>query len=295
MHTVTTVEVLRQTIRQWRQAGQKIAFVPTMGNLHAGHIKLVETARQHAERVVVSIFVNPTQFGPNEDFASYPRTEQQDREKLLGSGADLLFLPSVSEMYPQPIQTHISVLGLSTLHCGASRPGHFDGVALVVCKLLNIVQPDTLLLGEKDFQQLAVIRQMTADLNIPVTIQGVATVREADGLAMSSRNGYLSTSDRQLAPLLYQTLCSARDAILSGDKAYQKLADRQSQILQQAGFLLDYFHVCRSTDLLPATTDDLDLVILTAAKLGKTRLIDNLYFSLQTPNQTSFQPNSANA
>lgn len=278
MQTVKTIKALRATIKQWRQAGQSIAFVPTMGNLHDGHIKLVETARQQADKVVVSIFVNPTQFGPNEDFASYPRTEQLDQDKLIASGADLLFLPAVEEMYPQPLQTRISVADLSALHCGASRPGHFDGVAVVVCKLLNMVQPDVLLLGEKDFQQLAVVRQMVADLNISVEIRGVATVREADGLAMSSRNAYLSETERQRAPLLYQALTSARDEILAGNTDYPAIIARQLKGLQEAGFTIDYFAICRSTDLLPATADDTHLVILTAARLGKTRLIDNVCF-----------------
>lgn len=276
MQTVTSIEALRANIRQWREAGHSVAFVPTMGNLHAGHIKLATNAKQQADKVVVSIFVNPTQFGPNEDFASYPRTEQQDQAKLIESDTDLLFLPSADEIYPQPMQTGISVSGLSALHCGASRPGHFDGVALVVCKLLNIVQPDLLLLGEKDFQQLAIIRRMVADLNIPVAIQGVATVREADGLAMSSRNGYLSEPQRRLAPKLYQALCDARDAILAGNDNYRSIEDRQRQILQQAGFEVDYFNVCRSSDLMPATIGDQALVILLAAKLGTTRLIDNI-------------------
>ncbi|MGZ0077739.1 pantoate--beta-alanine ligase [Methylomonas sp. YC3] len=279
MQIVTTVAALREVIRQWRQAGHDIGFVPTMGNLHAGHIKLLSTAKQQADKVVVSIFVNPTQFGPNEDFASYPRTEQQDQEKLIANGADLLFLPAVTEMYPQATQTGISVSGLSALHCGASRPGHFDGVALVVCKLLNMVQPDLLLLGEKDFQQLTLIRQMVADLNIPVTVQGVATVREDDGLAMSSRNGYLTDQQRQHAPKLYQALIAARDEILAGHVDYPAVAERQRQNLQQAGFAVDYFSICRSKDLLPASTSDANLLILAAAKLGTTRLIDNLYFS----------------
>ncbi|MBD9359301.1 pantoate--beta-alanine ligase [Methylomonas fluvii] len=279
MQIVTTVAALREVIRQWRQTGHSVGFVPTMGNLHAGHIKLVSTAKKQADKVVVSIFVNPTQFGPNEDFASYPRTEQQDQEKLIASGADLLFLPAVTEMYPQAAQTGISVGSLSGLHCGANRPGHFDGVALVVCKLLNMVQPDLLLLGEKDFQQLTLIRQMVADLNIPVAVQGVTTVREDDGLAMSSRNGYLSVEQRQQAPKLYQALCKARDDILAGHDDYRAVAAQQCQNLQQAGFTVDYFSVCRSADLRPASASDANLLILAAAKLGTTRLIDNLYFS----------------
>ncbi len=282
MQTVTTIDALKSVISDWRREEQRIAFVPTMGNLHAGHIKLIETARNFADRIVVSIFVNPAQFGPNEDFVSYPRTEQQDQEKLQACGADLLFLPAVAEMYPQPIMTLISVTHLANIHCGASRPGHFDGVALVVCKLLNMVSPDVLLLGEKDFQQLAVIRQMVSDLNMSVTIHGVPTVREADGLAMSSRNSYLSATERQIAPMLYQVLCQVRQAILSGASDYQTLLFEQVQGLQQADFTVDYFQVCRQSDLLPAAATDLDLVILIAAKLGKTRLIDNIHFSRLT-------------
>ena len=283
MQTLNNLLRLKDTILPWRQAGEKIAFVPTMGNLHDGHLELVRTARQQADRIIVSIFVNPTQFGPNEDFDNYPRTEQQDQEKLQACGVDLLFLPSVTEMYPQPLQTQISVKGLSTMLCGASRPGHFDGVAVVVCKLLNMVQPDVLLLGEKDFQQLSVIRQMVSDLNMPIHIHSVATVREADGLAMSSRNAYLSASERLRAPMLYQALCALRDAIFAGKIDYQVLVSQQTQTLEKAGFLLDYFQVCRSTDLLAATADDRHLVILIAAKLGKTRLIDNVCFSRQMP------------
>lgn len=279
MQTVTSVVELRHRIREWRQAGLSVGFVPTMGNLHAGHIKLVTTAKQRTDKVVVSIFVNPTQFGPNEDFASYPRTEGADQEKLRAAAADLLFLPAVTEMYPQATQTTISVSDLAKLHCGVSRPGHFDGVALVVCKLLNMVQPDLLLLGEKDFQQLAVIRQMVADLTIPVDVLGVATEREADGLAMSSRNTYLSEQQRQLAPQLYQALRAAREAILAGCDDYAGLELQQRQALQQVGFAVDYFHVCCSETLLSASPGDTNLVILAAAKLGSTRLIDNLCFS----------------
>lgn len=282
MLTVATIDALRLAISLWRKDQQRIAFVPTMGNLHAGHIKLIETARQSADRVVVSIFVNPAQFGPNEDFASYPRTEQQDQEKLQACGADLLFLPSSAEMYPKSIKTNISVTHLASLHCGAFRPGHFDGVALVVCKLLNMVNPDLLFLGEKDFQQLVVIRQMVNDLNMTVTIRGVPTVREADGLAMSSRNAYLSAAERQTAPMLYQVLEQVRQAILSGVGDYQVLLLEHVQKLQHAGFVMDYLQICCQEDLSPATEDDLDLVVLVAAKLGKTRLIDNIHFSRLT-------------
>jgi len=276
MQTITTIQALRSCIRQWRHAGLSIAFVPTMGNLHAGHLQLVSTAKQIADKVVVSIFVNPTQFGPKEDFGSYPRTEKQDQAALQESDADLLFLPAVTEIYPQAASTGITVQGLSALHCGVSRPGHFDGVALVVCKLLNMVQPDLLLLGEKDFQQLSIIRRMIADLNMPVEIHSVPTVRECDGLAMSSRNSYLSASERQLAPMLYKALCTVRDAILAGDKNYQAIVNQQLSVLHQAGFAVDYFNVCRPLDLALADEDDSNLVLLIAAKLGSTRLIDNV-------------------
>lgn len=276
MQTVDRIEALRMLLKPWRRADLKIAFVPTMGNLHAGHLRLVEVARRHADKVVVSIFVNPTQFGPTEDFASYPRTEADDAAKLSEAGADLLFLPGVAEIYPRASLTTISVAGLSTIHCGASRPGHFDGVALVVCKLLNMVQPDLLLLGEKDFQQLALIRRMVADLNLPVKIQGVATARDDDGLALSSRNGYLTAPQRASAPELYRCLRAAGDAIQRGERDFAGIEAAQSLRLTQAGFVVDYFTICRAADLAPATSGDMDLVILAAAKLGNTRLIDNL-------------------
>lgn len=278
MLTISTIADLRQTIHDWRRSGLKIAFVPTMGNLHDGHLQLVEAARKLGDKVVVSIFVNPTQFGPNEDYARYPRTERQDADKLAAAHTDLLFLPTVDEIYPQQPQTSISVAGLSALHCGACRPGHFDGVALVVCKLLNMVQPDQLLLGEKDFQQLAVIRRMVADLNIPVQIHGVPTVRESSGLAMSSRNSYLTSDEKNLAPLLYRAISTVRNEILNGNNDYAGLVSREVGTLQHAGFAIDYFEVCRATDLLPADANDTQLVILIAAKLGKTRLIDNIHF-----------------
>jgi len=209
---------------------------------------------------------------------SYPRTEAEDQTKLAAAGADLLFLPTVSEVYTSDAKTTVSVSSLSTVYCGAARPGHFDGVATVVCKLFNIVQPDLALFGRKDFQQLAVIRTMVRDLNIPVDIIGVDTVREPSGLAMSSRNGYLSAEEKQIAAQLYQTLCHARDAVLAG----QPVADIEQHALsslQAAGFAPDYFAVCRSQDLAKARAEDTELVLLVAARLGKTRLIDNIAFS----------------
>ncbi|WP_027159704.1 pantoate--beta-alanine ligase [Methylobacter luteus] len=279
MRKVTLVSELREAISDWHLAGKRLAFVPTMGNLHAGHLQLVSEARKQADHVVVSIFVNPTQFGAGEDFETYPRTERKDQEKLETAGADLLFLPSVSEMYAPDAKTTVSVAGLSELHCGASRPGHFNGVATVVCKLFNLVQPDIALFGLKDFQQLAVIRTMVKDLNFPVEIVGVDTVREPSGLAMSSRNGYLSSEEIKAAPKLYESLCVARDAVLAGKQPYADIEIRAILSLQEVGFRPDYFSICRSSDLKKAETEDKDLVILAAAKLGSTRLIDNVYFS----------------
>ena len=279
MRIVSTVCELSGQVKTWRSIGESVGFVPTMGNLHAGHLQLVNTAKKKADRVVVSIFVNPAQFGAGEDYETYPRTEQEDQEKLQAEGTDLLFLPSVAEIYASDARTAVTVTGLSDLYCGASRPGHFSGVTTVVCKLFNMVQPDIALFGLKDFQQLTVIKTMVRDLNIPVEILGVETVRELSGLAMSSRNGYLTDAEKQVAPKLYHSLCAARDAILNGNPAYADLEQQALQFLQQAGFQPDYFSVSRSSDLKKADTNDVDLVILVAAKLGKTRLIDNIYFS----------------
>lgn len=280
--TVTTIEALRAELKKWRKSGDLIAFVPTMGNLHDGHLQLVREGRKSADKVVVSLFVNPTQFGPGEDFDHYPRTESEDVKKLESAEVDLLFLPSVSEMYPKDHKTTVSVSGLSALHCGKTRVGHFDGVATIVCKLFNIVQPDLAFFGKKDFQQLNLIHKMVQDLNFPIAIHGVETVREPDGLAMSSRNGYLTAAERRAAPALYSTLCEARDRILEGELNFPVLENELMMSLRENGFQPEYFSVCRQSDLFPAGNEDLDLVILTAAKLGKTRLIDNVYFSKGT-------------
>jgi pantoate--beta-alanine ligase len=279
MQIANTIAELRSILGTWRRAGDRIAFVPTMGNLHAGHISLVEAARRQAERVVVSIFVNPTQFGAGEDFEAYPRTEAEDREKLLAAGVDLLFLPEIGEMYDPGARTVVSVAGLSGLHCGAFRPGHFDGVATVVAKLFNIVQPDSVFFGLKDYQQFVIIRTMVRDLNIPVALIPVETVREASGLAMSSRNGYLSDAEKMTAAKLYRALCEAKDAVLGGRTAYTEIERQAQAFLAAAGFKTDYFSICRSSDLAAATPEDREFVILAAARLGKTRLIDNIYFS----------------
>jgi pantoate--beta-alanine ligase len=279
MRIVNTVFKLREAVKTWRLNGESIALVPTMGNLHAGHLHLVSMAKKKADRVVVSIFVNPTQFGVGEDFETYPRTEREDQEKLAAENADLLFQPSVADIYTPDAKTVVTVTGLSDMYCGASRPGHFSGVATVVCKLFNIVQPNVALFGLKDFQQFTVIKTMVQDLNIPVETIGIDTVREPSGLAMSSRNGYLTDDEKKVAPKLYYSLCVARDAILAGNQTYTDIEQQALQFLQQAGFQPDYFSVCRSSDLKKADAEDKDLVLLAAAKLGKTRLIDNIYFS----------------
>ncbi len=278
MVVVDNLSGLQQALKTWRQSSQRIAFVPTMGNLHAGHLQLVTEARQLAERVVVSIFVNPSQFGVGEDYASYPRTEQDDIDKLKALDVDLVFMPSVAEMYLPDAKTTVSVNGISDNYCGAFRPGHFAGVATVVCKLFNMVQPDVAVFGLKDFQQLAVIRTMVKDLNMPVQIVGVDTVREASGLAMSSRNGYLSDGQKAVAASLYQSLLAAKTAVLAG-VAYEDVEQQSLLFLQHAGFQADYFSICRSHDLAKATAADNDLVLLVAAKLGSTRLIDNICFT----------------
>ena len=280
MLIANTIVDLRKALLPWRLAGERIAFVPTMGNLHAGHLKLVEEAKLSADRVVVSIFVNPTQFGAGEDFEAYPRTEAEDRQKLEAADTDALFLPSVGEMYAKGAKTVVSVKNLSSLHCGASRPGHFDGVATVVCKLFNLVQPDVAFFGQKDFQQLVIIRAMVSDLNIPVEIRSIATVRESGGLAMSSRNGYLSPDELQAAPKLYQALCVARDEILSGEAYFDGIESNALAYLEKVGFMPDYFSICKPDDLLKADKKATDIVILAAAKLGRTRLIDNVCFSI---------------
>ena len=223
MIIVDTIPDLRSAIRQWREAGQSVAFVPTMGNLHTGHICLVEQGKQCAHRVVASIFVNHLQFGPNEDFQAYPRTPRQDENALRAAGADLLFTPPVEILYPADLSqaTYVEVPGLSGQLCGEFRPGHFRGVATIVCKLLNMVQPDLALFGEKDYQQLTIIRKMVADLNMPVAIQAVPTVREASGLAMSSRNGYLTEAEREQAAAIYQALIAAAVLIKQGNRDYR--------------------------------------------------------------------------
>lgn len=278
METISEVGLLRRCIRDWRMADEKIGFVPTMGNLHAGHLALVEAAQKRCDRCVVSIFVNPMQFGEGEDFASYPRTLEQDQRKLEDAGVDLLFAPSVTTIYPQGdrAQTRVEVPELSDILCGASRPGHFIGVATIVCKLFNLVQPDLAVFGEKDYQQLMVIRRMTDDLALPVEILGLPTVREEDGLARSSRNSYLNPDQRKQAPILYETLEFTARALLAGERDYALLERNALDSLNAAGFKPDYFTIRRAEDLGMPSREERNLVILAAAFMGTTRLIDNL-------------------
>ena len=275
MKTETTIQGLAASLAPTRTAKKIIGFVPTMGNLHEGHITLVRAAKKICDVVVVSIFVNPTQFGVGEDFDSYPRTLDQDSRLLAEAGCDIIFSPSVEQMYgTQPRLTHIRVEGITNALCGQSRPGHFDGVALVVTKLFNIVQPDYAFFGEKDYQQLGVIRQFVQDLNIPLEVIGVPIVRAEDGLALSSRNGYLSEEQRKIAPTIYQLLKQAEQQLHSGQMLSQVLANISTE-LTQAGFIVDYVEA-RQPNLQAIEQFDQNLVLFIAAKLGSTRLIDNL-------------------
>ncbi len=277
MECVENMAALRQRILSWRAAGDSIAFVPTMGNLHVGHLSLVSAVRPKASRVVASIFVNPLQFGPDEDLDAYPRTMKSDRDLLEAEGTDLLFAPGAAEVYSrgQARQTRVEVPGFSDTLCGASRPGHFVGVATVVCKLFNMVQPDFAAFGEKDFQQLLVIRRMAEDLCFPIEIIAVPTVREEAGLAMSSRNAYLTDAERSLAPVLYRTLVEAGERLQAGILPEQVEQEAWAK-LEEAGLRPDYVSVRNAENLQPVDFDTRALVVLAAAYLGKTRLIDNL-------------------
>jgi len=277
MITVNSIRDLREQVRAARAQGRLIGFVPTMGNLHDGHISLVNNARKRECFVVASIFVNPLQFDDPEDLARYPRTLEQDQAMLAGAGCDVLFAPDVHEIYPegQDRQTIIHVPEVSEGLCGGSRPGHFDGVATVVNKLFNMVQPDKAFFGEKDFQQVAVIKKMVADLCMPVEVIAVAIKRAEDGLALSSRNGYLTEEERQQATGLYQTLKEIADDFRA-HKDIEKTLKAARERLDQRGFRTDYLEIRRTSDLAPATAEDDSVVILGAAYIGKARLIDNL-------------------
>lgn len=282
MEVVTTTAEVRKRVREWRAAGERIAFVPTMGNLHAGHRSLIDTARRHCERFVASIFVNPMQFGPNEDFAHYPRTPREDQTMLIEAGCHLMFIPDAAEIYPHGLGSscRVEVPGLSTILCGEFRPGHFEGVTTVVNKLFNIVQPDAAIFGEKDYQQLTIIRRMVADLCLPIEVVGAPTMREPDGLAMSSRNQYLDRDERALAPRLHGALMSAVGRLEAGDRQFPQIERRGMEELAGAGFEPEYFAVRDSVSLAEPSVDTRELVVLTAARLGRARLIDNLRVSL---------------
>ena len=278
MDIVTTIAAVREHVRAWHREGLKVAFVPTMGNLHAGHVSLIEAARRHGERFVASIFVNPMQFGPNEDFAHYPRTPREDERMLTAAGCNLMFMPEVTEIYPHGAEraTRVEVPGLSRILEGEFRPGHLEGVSTVVAKLFHIVDPDVAVFGAKDYQQLTVIRRMVDDLCMPVKIIAAPTVRDTDGLAMSSRNQYLSAEERKLAPTIYQTLRAAVQRIGSGDADFAAIEREGYHALESAGFRPDYFAVRQADTLLTPAAGSRELVVLTAARLGKARLIDNV-------------------
>ena len=280
MQTLNQVKYLRAALNVDKNRGSKIVLVPTMGNLHEGHLQLVRRAREVADIVVVSIFVNPMQFGASEDLDNYPRTLTEDQDKLDAENVDYLFIPNVDEMYPNGIDNHTTVANakLSNMLCGIHRPGHFQGVCTVVNKLLNLVQPSVAVFGEKDFQQLAIIRRMVSDLCMPIDIIGVPTARAHDGLALSSRNQYLSNIDRVKAPLIYETLQKTCDAIIAGSRQYETLCETAKINLKDAGFGVDYFDIRdqKNLSLLNNNADNEKIVILTAASLGSTRLLDNI-------------------
>jgi len=282
MYQANSVSELRQYVQHWKDHGQSIAFIPTMGNLHQGHLSLIEKGQSLCDRTICSIFVNPMQFGPNEDFNHYPRTLDQDIELLESIGCDLVYMPTASELYPQGLEniSQIIVTDLTETYEGAHRPGHFTGVATIVAKLFNIVKPDVSVFGKKDFQQYCVIRKMTQDLNLDVEVIGQETSREPSGLATSSRNQYLNEEQKSRAALIYQTLQDASERIIKGEKDFALIEKQAIAGLKQAGFNTDYFNICNADTLKPATTADRKLVILVTTRLGDTRLLDNIEIDL---------------
>ena len=278
MQVVSTTEALREQLSEWRQTGDHIALVPTMGNLHRGHISLVKTARQHSERVVVSIFVNPTQFGDGEDYENYPRTLERDKLRLDRTNTDLLFVPDLETMYPFGIDnaTSVTVPILTNDLCGSFRPGHFDAVTGVVSRLFSLVQPDAAVFGAKDYQQLTVIKRLVQDLSLPIEIVACPTVREEDGLALSSRNQYLTDSERTNAPQLFKKLREIGKDLESGKSNYDEMEKKAIADLEEIGFVPDYVSIRRAENLGSPDRDTDELVILAAAHMGKARLIDNL-------------------
>jgi pantoate--beta-alanine ligase len=285
MDTSFDLKSLRERVQRWKSAGLTVALVPTMGNLHEGHISLLSRAREIADRTVVSIFVNPIQFGKGEDYENYPSTLDDDLNKLERAGLDLLFAPNLSELYPAGTEedTRVTVPALSDILCGEYRPGHFSGVATVVIKLLTNVQPDYALFGEKDYQQVQVIRRMVRDLLVPTEIVAMPIIREADGLAMSSRNSYLDSEQRDTAALIFQTLTAAAALVREQSRALADIEAEATRTLAAAGMRPEYFSVRRQDDLLPAGAGDQNLIVLVAAWLGSARLIDNIRVDLDRP------------
>jgi pantoate--beta-alanine ligase len=281
MKTVNTINALREQIHAWKTQGLTVGFVPTMGNLHAGHIALISEAKKHADKVVASIFVNPMHFGVNEDLDAYPRTLADDQTKLNAEGTDLLFTPTPDIIYPKGLdqQSYDEVPNVSSGYCGESRPGHFRGVSTVVCKLFNLVQPDIACFGLKDYQQVQVIQTMVEDLSMPIKVIPVDTKREASGLAMSSRNNLLTLAEKAIAPMLNQQLRWLAQMIQSHHD-FTEITQQAADNINKAGLKTDYIHICHARTLEPATQSDKDLVILAAAHCGKARLIDNLMVSL---------------
>ena len=277
-----TKQELAEQTAEWRLHDEHIALVPTMGSLHAGHLALVELAREHAERVIVSIFVNPTQFGEGEDFEDYPRTLERDKRRLKQTAADIIFAPDIDTVYPFGLEmaTKVSVPGLTENFCGAARPGHFDGVTTVVARLFSLVQPDVAIFGQKDYQQQLVLRHMAKDMSLPIGIITAETVRADDGLALSSRNSYLSEDERAKAPLLYETLSSVSTDLQSGRRDFEELEVLAVAKLADAGFDVEYLSIRRALNLEIPDRDCDDLVVLVAAQLGKARLIDNVVVTI---------------
>ena len=282
MYQATSVTELRQYVQHWKDHDQSIAFIPTMGNLHAGHMSLIEKGQSLCDRIICSIFVNPMQFGPNEDWDHYPRSLDRDLELLKAIGCDLVYLPTASELYPDGLDriSKVQVTDLTDHYEGTHRPGHFTGVATVVLKLFNIVKPDVSVFGKKDFQQYRVISKMVDDFNIDVQIIGEETTREASGLATSSRNQYLDNAQTEKAALIFKTLQQTAQQIEAGERDFETLQETAICTLDEAGFKTDYFAICNAETLLPATPEDRDLVILVTAALGQTRLLDNIEISL---------------
>jgi pantoate--beta-alanine ligase len=284
MHTISNKRPLRDLLCATRRAGKTIGLVPTMGNLHDGHLQLVKAAQTQADFVVCTIFVNPLQFGPHEDLDAYPRTLGEDIAKLASVGCDCLFIPAVSEMYAGNLgeQATVQVPELTQLYCGKSRPGHFEGVATIVCKLFNLVQPNTAVFGLKDYQQFLVIRKMITDLEFDIALVGVEIQREAHGLALSSRNRYLNDEQQQKAALIYQSLLDIEKRIRKGNQDFAALETLAIQRLHDSGFKVDYFSICNANTLQAASKLDREFAILTAVQVGPSRLLDNVRFTLET-------------